>query len=145
MEEIKLISGGIHSDDRGSLYFNNDVILNQVKRFYQITPINTDVIRAWQGHKKETKWFYATQGNFLINCVKIDDFDAPTKELSIHSFEITNEKTEVLIVPGGYATGIKSLSKTASLMVFSDYSLENAKDDDFRWESDYFINCNWKI
>lgn len=143
MEKVKLISGGVHHDERGSLHFNNDVLINQAKRFYQITPKNIGIIRAWQGHKVEQKWFYAAQGSFEISTIEIDSFTQPSNDLTVKSYKVDSDKADVLVVPGGYATGIQSLSENAILLVFSDVSLKQSKEDDYRWEENYFINAKW--
>lgn len=143
MEKVKLISGGVHHDERGSLHFNNDVLINPTKRFYQIVPKSKDIIRAWQGHKVEQKWFYAAQGSFEISTIQIDSFNQPRNDLTIKSYKVDSNKSDVLLVPAGYATGIQSLSEDATLLVFSDVSLEQSKDDDYRWEENYFTNAKW--
>ena len=53
-----LIQGGIHSDERGALAFVNSFGMEAVRRFYLIRHSDTRVIRAWQGHRTEEKWFF---------------------------------------------------------------------------------------
>ena len=43
--------GNVHSDDRGSLFYNNNLEIPSVKRIYAIENINTSFTRGWQGHK----------------------------------------------------------------------------------------------
>ena len=68
---MKVIEGNFHEDSRGVIRFVNDYDMVKVVRMYCIEP-KLGVIRAWQGHKKETKWFYATKGSFLVKTMKMD-------------------------------------------------------------------------
>ena len=46
----------------------------------------------------------------------------------------------VLAVEKNCCTGIRALEKGASLFVFSDKTLEEAKGDDFRFDKNYWFN-----
>ena len=72
-----LIKGNEFIDERGALRFFNDFDMGKVVRFYEIAPANTEIIRAWQGHQHEKKWFYCLAGSFVINLV---DFGGATPE-----------------------------------------------------------------
>ena len=56
----------MHTDKRGSVAYVNDFDLTEVKRFYKITHSSIETLRAWQGHKREQKWFSCTKGAFVI-------------------------------------------------------------------------------
>ena len=58
MVSHKLIKGEQFSDNRGSLNFFNAFDMSEIKRLYEIEPIDDHIIRAWQGHQYEKKWFY---------------------------------------------------------------------------------------
>ena len=73
-----IIEGGKFKDDRGEIRFVNDFDMTEVKRFYTIFHPDTSIIRAWQGHKIETRWFYCTEGIFDIRAVKIDNWGNPS-------------------------------------------------------------------
>jgi dTDP-4-dehydrorhamnose 3,5-epimerase-like enzyme len=135
-----ITEGGLFSDTRGTVSFVNDFNLAPVKRFYLISHPNTDIVRAWQGHKIERKWFYCIQGSFEVKVVKIDDWVHPSKELIIQSYVLTANKSQVLTVTEGCATGIRALEIDASLMVFSDKTLDEAKNDDYRFDKNYWFN-----
>jgi len=62
----KIITGNSHTDTRGTLYYNNDFDASEIKRVYVIENATTDIIRAWQGHKIEQRWFSAIKGSFKI-------------------------------------------------------------------------------
>lgn len=135
---------GKHRDKRGILIYSNDFNVSNFRRCYHITHDNTKVIRAWQGHQKESKAFWVTQGAFLLQWVSIDDFSKPNKKLEVKSCRLDFETPRILILPGGIANGFQALEKHCSVMVFSNMSIESAKDDDYRWEKNYFMNAEWK-
>ena len=87
----KLIKGGSHSDNRGSIIFNNDFDVSEIKRIYTIQNKNTNFVRAWQGHAIEKRWFSAIKGSFLIKLIKIDNWENPKKNLEVYS-TILNDK-----------------------------------------------------
>ena len=64
-----LIEGGIFSDYRGTLTFVNDFSLENAKRFYTITQSPSQGVRAWQGHKTESKYIYCLNGAFAIRLI----------------------------------------------------------------------------
>ncbi len=135
---MQLIPGNIHTDPRGTIRFVNDFTFEGIKRFYAITHPDINIIRAWQGHQLETKYFYVTKGSFLINWIKIDDWTAPSKSLEIQSKILSDQQSQILIIPPGHVNGFKALEPDSTLMVFSDMSLEESKDDDFRFPQDYW-------
>ena len=137
-----LIKGNIHTDLRGTLRFVNDFNFKGVKRFYCIQHHDTEVIRAWQGHQKETKYFYVTKGSFIINWIEIDNFDLPSKDRIVQSKILTDQESEVLTISGGNANVFKALEPDSTIIIFSDMTLEDSKSDNFRWEQDYF-NAKW--
>jgi len=118
------IIGNIHKDERGTVRFVNDFDMTQVVRMYCIEP-KLGVIRAWQGHKKETKWFYAAKGSFLVKTLQMDT-------LVKKEYHLNDTESKVLEIPGGHYNGFEALEEGSVLMVFSDFGLEESKGDDFR-------------
>jgi len=137
---VQLIKGNIHQDHRGIIRFVNDFHFESVKRFYTITHPATSTIRAWQGHKLETKYFYVTKGSFLINWINIDNWEHPSKDLKINTHILSDTQSEILIIPPGHVNGFKALEPDSTMIVFSDMSLEESKNDDYRFPQDY-----WKL
>lgn len=135
----EIIEGGKHSDDRGSLLYNNSFDVSHVKRMYCIENSNTEFIRGWTGHKVEQRWFSAILGSFIIRLIKIDNWETPSPESEILEFELTSEKLNVLHIPKGYASAIQSKHENAKLLIMADYSLGEI-DDDYRFPIDYFKN-----
>jgi dTDP-4-dehydrorhamnose 3,5-epimerase-like enzyme len=115
----ELIYGSEHIDKRGSLLFFNALNLESSKRFYIIQQSEAGLVRAWQGHRKEQKWFYVVEGAFKIVLT------------IIHGKDI-----KVLHVPGGFASGFVAINPNSKLMVFSDFQLEESLQDDFRFDKD---------
>ncbi|WP_396601132.1 dTDP-4-dehydrorhamnose 3,5-epimerase family protein [Algibacter sp. R77976] len=135
----ELILGDSFSDDRGILSFCNNFSLKPIVRFYEIAPKDIINIRAWQAHKEESKWFYCTKGAFTVNLVKIDSFENPSDDLEIYTYELNEEKSQILYIPGGYANGFKAKLNNSKLMVFSDFNLNDSKEDDYRFETNKWI------
>ena len=84
----KLTQGGVFSDDRGTLQFVNDFDMTPIKRMYFTTNITTDVVRAWQGHKIEKRWFYCVKGSFKIKLVQIDNWETPSLDCKVFDFNL---------------------------------------------------------
>ena len=131
------IKGKVHTDFRGSLYYNNDFDAKEVKRIYFIENKDTKTVRAWQGHKIEQRWFSAVQGSFEIKLIEVDDWITPSKNNTIHSFILKANQLDVLHVPKGYISSIQALELNSKLMLMADYLLGEVKDE-YRFDADYF-------
>ncbi len=130
------IQGSRFSDKRGELNFFNAFDMGEIVRLYEIAPNDTDTVRAWQGHKNEKKWFYCNSGAFIVNLIKLDDFENPSKTLVPDKFILEAENPSILEISGGYATGFKAGKVNSKLLVFSNFSLEESKQDDYRFSED---------
>ena len=138
MANPQLIEGGLGIDDRGEVGFVNGFNFENVKRFYSVCNHKIGFIRAWHGHKKETKYVTVIEGSALIAAVEIDHWDKPSKESKVWRYTLSANKPSILYIPAGYANGFMSLTKDAKLIFFSTASLEEAKDDDFRYDAHYW-------
>jgi hypothetical protein len=87
----KVITGNHHTDNRGNLTFNNDFDASGIKRIYTIENQSTNIIRAWQGHAIEKRWFTAMKGSFEIKLIQIDNWKNPDKNAEVFSV-ILNDK-----------------------------------------------------
>lgn len=134
----QVIKGGTHADTRGIISFVNDFDMTPVKRMYQIMHMDTVTFRAWQGHQKEQKWFFVTEGIFEIAIVKPDHWQHPSKDLPVQRIRLSANEPQVLHVPGGYANGFRALMSESKMVVFSDCSVEESKLDDYRFEMGYW-------
>lgn len=137
---INFIPGGTASDERGSIRFVNEFDMTQVKRFYIIKNADTELIRGWRAHKLEQRWFYVLSGTFSIDFVKIDNWEEPSKDLPVKKEMMNASEGKVLHVPVGYGTAFKALEPNSELLVFADFDIEHAKNDDYTYPLDYFIN-----
>jgi len=138
-----LFKGDSFSDTRGKLLFFNTFTMQEIVRFYQIEPDNSDVIRGWQAHKQEKKWFYCIEGGFEINLIKVDDFETPNINLESEKYFLDVDVPIVLAVPKGYATAFKAIDNNSKLIVYSNFTLEQSKNDDYRFSLNTF-KTDWK-
>jgi len=139
----KIIEGGIFTDERGTIRFANEFILNHVRRFYVIEHNDASTIRAWQGHRLETKYFFPIKGSFVLAWVKVDDFENPDKNLQAE-FTILNadKNLRVLYLPSGYANGFRALDNNSILGIFSNLDVEESARDIIRFPADWWFNWN---
>jgi dTDP-4-dehydrorhamnose 3,5-epimerase len=135
-----LLQGDSFTDNRGTLQFINEEVPGNYRRFYLMTHNDTRVVRAWQGHKKEEKAFYALNGSFTIAVVSPDSFETPGDDEKPEFFELTKENKNFLRVPGGCYTGIKALTPDSTLLVLSQFDLAGSKADDFRQPANKWVN-----
>ncbi|MFS8083742.1 MAG: WxcM-like domain-containing protein [Ginsengibacter sp.] len=141
MSEIpEIIEGGEHHDTRGRLTFFNAFDMKVVRRFYMIEHPDTTIVRGWQAHKKEQKWFYVMKGSFKIVIVKPGEWAADFEKLKPEEFTLSNDDNKLLHIPGGYANGFQALEPHSKLMVFSDFGIEQAGTDEYRFSKDLWYN-----
>lgn len=140
MKQITSIQGGVAKDIRGQIRFVNEFDMTQVKRFYIINNINTELIRGWRAHRIEQRWFYVLSGGFTVNIIKIDDWENPDQYLSIRQENLLANEMKVLHIPAGYGTAFKALEPESEILVYSDYPVSHSSKDDYTWKLDYFKN-----
>lgn len=145
LEAPLLIEGDLFADNRGSVSFLNDFSFDNVKRFYIIKQTSSNIIRAWQAHQKEIKFFYVLQGEFIINIVKINNWKNPSRDNEVTNFKLSSKDNSILAIPNGCANGFINLENNSELLVFSSSSLEESLKDDYRFDKDYFVKCEWGI
>ena len=133
----KMINGDCFEDDRGSLYYNNSFDVTVIKRVYIIKNKDNFIIRGWQGHKIEQRWFSAITGSFRIKLIRIDNWESPSKDLPVILHKINADRLDVLHVPKGYVTSIQAISEKAKLLVMADFLLGETKDE-YRYPINYF-------
>lgn len=136
----KLFKGGISKDFRGSVSFNNNLILKKIKRFYIVENKKKNFVRAWHGHKVEAKFIFCIRGKAKISAVKIVNFNKPSKKSKVLSWKLNSEVPNVIYIPPGYANGSKSLTKDMKLIVLSTTTLKKSLNDDFRFPKEF-----WRI
>lgn len=140
MDEIKVIKGGISVDERGKITYVNNLDMSDIRRFYIIHHSDNKVVRAWQAHKCEKKWFYCLKGSFTTAFVKLDNWENPSVNLKPEIFNLSEKESKVICIPGGYANGIKANEPNSILIVFSDKVLSEAVNDCWRYEKELWMN-----
>ena len=137
MKLPSLIKGSSFTDSRGTLYYNNTFDTSAIKRIYIIQNSCVNVIRGWQGHKIEQRWFSAVQGEFEIHLIEIDNWETPSKDLQSIKYTLSSDKMNVLHVPSGFVSSIRSKQLASKLLAMSNYGIWEIKDE-YRYEIDYF-------
>ena len=140
IEKPLITKGGTFTDNRGTMRFVNAFDFPDVKRFYFIKHPDTTVVRAWQGHQFEKKYFYPIAGSFIVAWVKIDDFENPSEDLVPEVHLLSADNSELLMIPKGYANGIKALEPNSELMIFSDLGVEESVKEKIRFPSDKWLD-----
>ncbi|MEM2144978.1 MAG: dTDP-4-dehydrorhamnose 3,5-epimerase family protein [Candidatus Jordarchaeaceae archaeon] len=138
MEEPRLIKGGIVVDDRGLISFVNDFDFHGVKRFYMVQNHCRGFIRAWHGHRLESKYVLVIKGSALVCAVAVDNWVNPSKDAKVWRFVLSEITPAVLYIPAGYANGAMSLTEDAKIIYFSNRTLEESLKDDIRFPFDYW-------
>ena len=137
MQEPQVFPGKSITDTRGTISFVNDFTFKNVKRFYEI--IHTEATpRAFHGHMKEEKYVYVTSGEILLCLVHLDDPKNPSKKNKVYKYILNSENPTVVHIPAGYANGFKVLKKDSKVTFYSTHSVEESKNDDFRFSFDYW-------
>ena len=131
----RLIEGALSVDDRGSVSFVNEFDFAGVKRFYLVANHRAGFVRAWHAHRREAKYVTATRGAAVVGAVKIDNWEAPSRESDVHRFILSAQRPSVLYIPAGYGNGFVSLTEDATLMFFSTSTLDESRGDDVRYDS----------
>ena len=134
-ETAQLIIGTKYIDKRGSLIIFNEWSLDPVKRFYVVEPAIENTVRAWQGHKREQKWFYVLSGSFKVVLLKLNNWETPGENPDRQEFNLSKDFNHILHIPRVFVNGFQALEPNSRLMVFSDCTLSESVDDDFRFDS----------
>lgn len=129
-----IITGKNYSDERGELEFYNDFDMSPIKRVYFTTHSDTEVIRAWQGHTIQSRWFCSVKGSFVVKLIEIDNWGNPSNELKVLEYKLTAEKQEILYIPMGYVNGFKALQTDSKLMIMSNYGFSEIENDELRFD-----------
>ena len=143
MAEPRLIEGDLAVDDRGSLGFVNGFTFEGVRRFYVVHNHRAGFVRAWHGHRHETKYVTALVGCAIVAAVEIDDWASPSKTLPVHRYVLSADKPAVLHIPPGFANGFMTLTADAKLVFFSTASVAESRQDDIRFDA-FFWNP-WQV
>lgn len=142
-DKLEYMEGGIAIDERGQIQFCNNFNMANIRRFYIVSNHEAQFIRAWHGHKKETKYVFVISGAAIIAAVKIDNWEQPDKTAFVNKYILSEKKPAVLKIPAGFAQGFKTLVPDTKIMFFSTATLEDSLNDDYRYEFNYWNS--WEV
>ena len=125
---MNCIEGDLFRDARGELRFLNAFDMSRVRRMYCIIP-EYGVVRAWQGHRLETKWFHVVKGSFRVKTAVMDHTD------QVREQHLSDKHIQVVEIGPGQYNGFEALEPGSILLVFSDLSLEESRADDYRLDT----------
>jgi dTDP-4-dehydrorhamnose 3,5-epimerase-like enzyme len=150
---VTLIQGRKSTDDRGSVSFINDFDPTKygVRRFYVVQNHRAGFIRAWHGHKHESKFVTVIRGVAIIKAISIENGDETIAimnrlgrpSMQMDSFVMSGDNPQVLCIPAGYYNGFINLTPDTIIQFFSNRSVEESKDDDIRLPWDKFGSKVW--
>lgn len=135
-QKIEPTKAQIYGDDRG--YFFGINFHSDAKRAYIITNHHKGVVRAFHGHKKESKVFYVLKGAFKIIII-----DMATGDWKI--FTLAEKGNNMLKIPASVYNGFVSLTDDSELFVVSNSTFEESKNDDFRIPYDILGKEVWEV
>ncbi len=133
-----LIEGGLAVDDRGEVAFVNGFSFAGTRRFYAVSNHAAGFIRAWHGHRYESKQVMVLRGSALVAAVLIDDWQNPSPDSEVHRYVLSDKRPAVLQIPPGYANGFMSLTSGAQLLFFSSATLAESRNDDVRFPARFW-------
>ena len=133
-----LIQGGYAVDDRGAVAFINELNLHGYRRFYTVVNHRQGFVRAWHGHRHEAKAVVVMSGAAIIAAVEIDDWETPSKDLSVFRFTLSGVRPSAVIIPAGFANGFMTLTSESLICFFSSTSVEESVNDDIRFPARYW-------
>ncbi|MBD5585130.1 MAG: dTDP-6-deoxy-3,4-keto-hexulose isomerase, partial [Clostridia bacterium] len=139
MGGIKIIEGEIFRDHRGQISSLNDFHFEGVRRTYIIHHPDATVVRGWHAHQHERKWFYCVKGSFTLALVEIDDWEQPSQALEAQIFELSEERSQLVCVPAGYANCLKAKTDGAVMLVLSNKTLDEALGDSWRYDASMWV------
>lgn len=140
MESVSVIEGEIFSDIRGKIFSLNNFHFEQVKRCYFIHHPDENIVRGWNGHKNEHKWFYCIKGAFSVALVRIDNWHNPSENLMPEIHNLSDNISRLVSVPTGYANCLKAHSPGSIMLVLSDKTIEESKEDNWKYDSHLWVD-----
>ena len=140
MKHIEIINGEIFEDHRGAIISNNGFDLTDIKRIYTIHHPNKEIIRAWQGHLHEVKYFKCIKGSFVVAWKEIEQDLMNINNENAEYHILDSKNNEVLKIPNGYANGLKAIENDSSILVFSDFNLNDSIKEKIRYDSNQWLD-----
>tara|TARA_B110000971_G_C19904426_1_gene451551 strand:+ start:344 stop:784 length:441 start_codon:yes stop_codon:yes gene_type:complete len=138
MSSIKFTNIETALDDRGYLRFSNTFDLSKYVRFYDVVNYRSNFIRAWHGHKNESKAAIVREGSAMICIVEINNWENPSKELEIKKFFLSQNSPKILEIPAGCANGFMSLEPNTKITFYSNKNTKESIGDDYRFDYNFW-------
>jgi len=85
-----------------------------------------------------TPFFVASES--LEDVRNVDNWENPSKIQKLEKFKISANKPEVLHIPKGYINGFKAIENNSTILIFSDYKLNEIADDNYRFDKNLWTN-----
>ncbi len=136
----QIIHGGSHTDERGITSFVNDFKFEGVNRFYSIHHPDKSIIRAWQGHTHESKYYYPVKGKWVVAWVKMNFAKDENKWIPQYEIMDAND-SNLIFLPPGYANGFKALENDSVIIGFSVPGKAEEKEI-LRWDKNKWLDWN---
>jgi dTDP-4-dehydrorhamnose 3,5-epimerase-like enzyme len=140
----------VFTDDRGTFRNIFDDSMWPIKRIYSCSNFSPFVMRGFHYHEYESKIFYVLSGaiKFIIIPMGFEqarylkagysegDINFPDLIASIKVFVLSGDSPATLYVPPGCANAWMSLQPDSVLMVASNKSNDESRQDDIRFSPD---------
>ena len=126
----------VFADDRG--FFTPINFKGDSKRAYLIQNHKAGIVRAFHGHKFESKDFYVIRGSFKVICI-----DMETREWS--NYSISERCNNHLFIPHGFYNGFVSLTDDSEVIIITNRTFEESKNDDYRLPYDFLGTEVWEV
>lgn len=136
------ISSTKRSDENVSEYslemsfVKQDVFFTEVKHASRVKPV-PGRFYGWLGHQDMRKRFKLVSGSFLLLVVRPDNWENPSQYLQVLEF-ILSEENRSLDIPDGYVTGYKALEADSEMEVFSNFSLEESVEKEYKFDASFW-------
>jgi dTDP-4-dehydrorhamnose 3,5-epimerase len=135
-------------DSRGVLSFVNEVNFKDVKRVYMVENFSTDTVRAFHGHMVENKYVMVVKGSIILVTAEIHTRivdPTQTKHLEVPTVGTVSDRDfRIVYIPAGNANGFRAIEQGTRVVFFSTSTVEESKNDDFRFPYDYFGKRIWE-
>jgi dTDP-4-dehydrorhamnose 3,5-epimerase len=141
----KVIAGEVFCDARGRIASLNTFHFEDVRRMYVVHHPDTTVVRGWDGHRFERKWFFCSAGAFRVSLVEIDNWETPSKDLKPSFYDLEEGTSALLCVPAGYANCFKATQPGSTLVIFSDKTVEESVADSYRFDKDTWFQWSEQV
>lgn len=74
--------------------------------------------------------------------VRPDDWKNPSTDLEVKEFVLSDNSSGVLHIPSGYANGFRALESNSKVVVFSDFTVEQSSNDNYRFDQNLWYDWN---